>query len=123
MNRLASIANRVATAYMSGWLKVVFRDLELLLTNGEGADKIMYRSYMTYEYGTSSKFHAFIVCSYTDDATGDTMYVGGNAYGRIGKTARAMAVARGASRSSVMSAVEKKERAKTGKGYDMEFSE
>jgi predicted DNA-binding WGR domain protein len=123
MKRLANIASRVAAAFMSGWLKTVFRDLELLLTNGEGADRILSRSYMTFEYGTSSKFHAFMVCSYTDDVTGDTVYVGGNAYGRMGKTARAMAVARGASRGSVMAAVEKKERAKERKGYDMAFNE
>lgn len=123
MKRLANIASRVAAAYMSGWLKTVFRDLELLLTNGEGADRIVYRSYMTFEYGTSSKFHAFMVCSYTDDATGDTMYVGGNAYGKIGRTARAMAVSRGPSRSSVQGAVDKKERAKERKGYDIEFAE
>jgi predicted DNA-binding WGR domain protein len=123
MKRLANIAERVASAFMSGWLKGVFRDLELLLTNGEGADRIVYRSYLTYEYGTSSKYHAFMVCAYTDSATGDTMYVGGNAYGRIGKNPRAMVVAQGPSRTSVQSAVDKKERAKERKGYDLEFAE
>jgi hypothetical protein len=120
---LTSMVDRVAAAFMSGWLKTVFRDLELLLTDGEGADRVLYRSYLTFEYGTSSKYHAFMVCSYTDDATGDTVYVGGNGYGRIGRSARVIAVARGSSRSSVRSAVLKKERAKENKGYDMEFSE
>ena len=122
MNRLASIAERVASSFMSGWLKTVFKDLELILTNGEGADRVFYRSYLTFEHGTSSKYHAFMVCSYTD-VSGETVYVGGNAYGRIGRMARAMAVSRGPSRSSVQSAVLKKERQKENKGYDMEFSE
>ena len=48
---------------------------------------------------------------------GEKMYVGGNAYGRIGKGAKTIEIARSDIRRVVENAVNKKERAKRSKGY------
>jgi len=122
MSRIARITNRVAVGVLSGWLRGVFQELEYLLTDGQGATNTIYRSYLTYEYGTSSKFHAFAVYEYTD-REGNTVYAGGNAYGRIGKSPKTIRIAKGTSRFGVESAVENKERAKARKGYDIQWSD
>lgn len=72
-----------------------------------------YLEYMVNQEGSSNKFHLFGVFK-----TDDSRYIGGNAYGRIGKTPRVKKIAMGGERV-VFHEVEKKARQKARKGYEI----
>lgn len=76
-----------------------------------GNDK--YLKYMVNQEGNSNKFHLFGVFSLDDGR-----YIGGNAYGRIGKTPRVKELAMGSERI-VFHEVEKKARQKERKKYEV----
>ena len=80
--------------------------------NVDASWRQIYDHFLTYQEGTSNKFHYFGVFK---SKTGEC--VGGNAYGRIGYNPKAMEVARG-SEGSVMAAVRDKVGAKVNKGYE-----
>ena len=71
----------------------------------------IYESFMTVRDGTSNKFHYFGVFQ---SRSGEA--VGGNAYGRIGYTPKAIEVFRG-SVAGVLLEVRTKAHAKLNKGY------
>jgi len=91
------------------WKANVSKDLDSVLAGGRG--RYEYWSFLTFQEGTSNKFHMFGVLKLADGS-----YVGGNAYGRIGYGSKVIEVARG-DKGSVMSAVLGKERQKAAKGY------
>ena len=62
-------------------------------------------------YGRQGQYHYFAI--FQDPKTGD--YVGGNAYGKFGKSPKSVELARGPDLDAVKSKVEKKISAKTGK--------
>lgn len=78
---------------------------------------VVYSNYLTYTYGTSSKYHMFLIYEYRDADTGKTMYVGLNTYGPIGKRMTFFELARGPMLGSVRAKVMQKEQAKINKGY------
>ena len=100
-----------------GWKSGVLSDMEEVMTEGMGADDIEYSAFLTNTRGTSNKFHYFVVFRY-QQADGTIVYVGGNAYGRIGKTAKVMVIARAKRPQAVLSMVQRKQRQKESKGYD-----
>jgi len=63
--------------------------------------------------GTSNKFHFFAM--FFDPDT--ELYVGANAYGRIGKGAKVITISSSPAKNEVMRAVLKKQMAKQRKGY------
>lgn len=73
--------------------------------------KQIYELFLTFQEGSSNKFHYFGVFK---SRTGEC--VGGNAYGRIGYNPKAIEVARG-SEGSVMGNVRQKVSDKQRKGY------
>ena len=73
--------------------------------------KQIYESFLTFQEGSSNKFHYFSVWK---SKTGEC--VGGNAFGRIGYNPKGFEIARG-NESSVMSAVRGKESVKRSNGY------
>lgn len=83
----------------------------MLTLNVDSSWKQIYELFLTFQEGTSNKFHYFGVFK---SRTGEC--VGGNAYGRIGYNPKAIEVARG-SEGSVMSAVRGKVYDKQRKGY------
>lgn len=112
MSRIKKIANKIVGGYMDGWKAGVARNIEQVFGRGERVDW-EYSSYLTFTSGTSNKFHYFAVVK-----TEDGEYIGGNAYGRIGANAKIIEIARGLSRGSVMSIVQRKEGEKYNKGYN-----
>ena len=111
MSRYKKIANKIVKAYNEMWKSNVARNIEQVFGRGESVDW-EYSSFLTYTEGTSYKFHYFAVVK-----TESGEYVGGNAYGRIGSTAKVIEIARSFSKSSVMSVVQRKEGEKYNKGY------
>ena len=99
------------------WKSHVLGDMEEILTEGMGAGDVEYSEFLTLIDERSNKFHYFVVFGYRD-ANDDVVYVGGNAYGRIGMTPRIMMIARGLSLSSVENIVRGKQRRKESKGYE-----
>jgi len=99
------------------WKRGVLRDMEEILTEGEGADSVEYEAFLTMTDDTHNKFHYFAVFRYKKP-DGEIVYVGGNAYGRIGKRSRVMVIARGPSPHGVIRAVQQKEHDKERKGYE-----
>lgn len=95
------------------WKIQVARDIETIFGRGLLVTW-EYSSFLTFSEGTSNKFHYFAVIK----AGGE--YVGGNAYGRIGSSAKVIEIVRGKSLSSVMSVVRRKEYEKEAKGYQRE---
>lgn len=112
MSRIGKIAKKVVGGYMDSWKSGVARNIEQVFGGGDKVDW-EYSSYLTYTGGTSNKFHYFAVVK-----TEDGEYVGGNAYGKIGSTAKIIEIARSSSRGSVMSVVQRKEGEKYNKGYN-----
>lgn len=114
MSRIGRIAKRLVSDYdktpvREVWKAGVSQDIEAVFGGGRPV-KWVYQSFLTYSEGTSHKFHMFAVVQVGHE------YVGGNAYGRIGGTAKVIEIARG-SQGSVMSVVYDKERQKESKGY------
>jgi len=96
------------------WKKKVL----VYLRNGLGAPKnakLVYESYLEETRGTSNKFHYFAVLEYKED--GQKTWVGGNAYGRIGKNPRVIEIGIELDKNEILSKVKKKEKAKLSKGY------
>jgi hypothetical protein len=91
------------------WKRGVLRDMGTVMAPGGRA---VFEEFLTYTEGTSNKFHMFAI--FEDD---DGVFVGGNAYGRIGKRPRVIEVARGP-RRSVERVVYDKMRKKENKGYE-----
>jgi hypothetical protein len=86
----------------------------MLTLNVDATWRQIYESFMTFQDGTSNKFHYFGVFKSRTGAC-----VGGNAYGRIGYNPKAIEIARG-SEGSVMSSVGQKARDKQRqKGYQI----
>ena len=83
----------------------------MLALNVDSSWKQIYELFLTYQEGTSNKFHYFGVWK---SKTGEC--VGGNAYGRIGYNPKAIEVSRG-SEGMVMSNVRQKASDKQHKGY------
>lgn len=79
--------------------------------NVDASWKQVYELFLTFQEGTSNKFHYFGVFR---SKTGEC--IGGNSYGRIGYNPKAIEVARG-SEGMVMSAVRGKVSQKQQKGY------
>lgn len=84
----------------------------MLTLNVDSSWKQIYELFLTFQEGTSNKFHYFGVFR---SRTGEC--VGGNAYGRIGYNPKAIEVARG-SEGSVMSNIRQKVSDKQRKGYE-----
>lgn len=85
----------------------------MLALNVNESWKQIYEMFMTFQEGSSNKMHYFGV--FKDRASGQC--VGGNAYGRIGYTPKAIEVARG-SEGMVMGATSGKAYDKRRKGYE-----
>jgi len=85
----------------------------MLTLNVDASWKQIYELFLTFQEGTSNKFHYFGVFR---SKSGEC--VGGNAYGRIGYNPKAIEVARG-SEGMVMSIVRGKVSDKTRKGYEV----
>jgi hypothetical protein len=85
-----------------------------VLRNTMGVDsraEAVSAQYLTFREGSSNKFHYFAIFE-----TPEGEYVGGNAWGRIGYSPKAIEIARGSLRH-VESAVMQKMNAKYAKGY------
>lgn len=93
-----------------GWKIQVQRAIESAFGRGMRVSW-EYSSFLTYTEGTSNKFHYFGVVKAGNE------YVGGNAYGRIGVTAKVIEIARSPNLRQVMGIVKDKEYQKEAKGY------
>jgi hypothetical protein len=94
-----------------GWKVGVARAISQVFGKGQRVT-FEYSNFLTFTEGTSNKFHYFAVVK-----TEDGEYVGGNAYGKIGSTAKVIEIARSQSRGQVMNIVQNKEDQKRNKGY------
>ena len=83
----------------------------MLTLNVDASWRQIYELFLTFQEGSSNKFHYFAIFK---SRTGQC--AGGNAYGRIGYNPKAIEVARG-SEMSVMSDVRQKVSQKQHKGY------
>jgi hypothetical protein len=124
LSRLSAMAKRAVPSHVMEWLEQnsgkelpregwkiqVQRAIESAFGRGMRVSW-EYSSFLTYTEGTSNKFHYFGVVKAGNE------YVGGNAYGRIGVTAKVIEIARSTNLRQVMGIVKDKEYQKESKGY------
>ena len=74
---------------------------------------VLYRAYLIKQNDVSNKYHYFVVFEK------DGVFIGANAYGRIGYSPRFVIIDKSADKDSTMSFVKRKMKSKIGGGYSV----